>query len=228
MRTIILSIIISLGSLVIGITAGQSATNTIVEPITKRDPDLQKMIDTWAKGAETNGIVCAIDFAPSSRKGSPIFYVNLINETTNFIRGLLRIPFDGHANIELLDPKGKPAPKTDAGKKVGAWTDQQIKDWFENHREKPFAEKKPKGIADILFPLWPATISNGINLAQMFQLKQAGDYTLHFQMRVAQTKLNTSGEIELNIFWLPEVIAKVQVRPEDIPPENVQTNSPAN
>jgi hypothetical protein len=233
MRAIILSTIIFWGCLSAGITPGEElATNAAVgaTTITKRDPSLQKMIDSWAKGAETNGIVCGISFTPSFGKRSSVFYVNLINTTTNFIRGLLRIPIDGRANIDLLDSEGKPVPKTDAGIKVGVWTDQQIKDWFENNREKPwpFGHKESKGIADILFPLWPVQIGAGISLPQLFQIKQAGEYTLHFQMRVAQTRVDTSGKIELNIFWLPEVVTKVQVSHEDITPPNLLLNSQTN
>ena len=99
MRKITLLTAVFLG-LVAGISSSaQPSSQTIVEPITKRDAGLQAEIDSWPKGAETNGIFCAISFAPSSWKGSPVFYVNLVNATTNLIRGFLRIPFEGHANI---------------------------------------------------------------------------------------------------------------------------------
>ena len=130
-----------------------------------------------------------------------------------------------------------PVPKTDAGKKVVAWTDQQIKDWFENNREKPpqfLGSRKSvqdtKGIADMLFPLWPTQISSDVSLPQLFQIGKEGEYVLHFQLRMAQIKVDASGKMELNIFWLPEVVAKVEIRPEDIQLENLpatsQTNSP--
>jgi hypothetical protein len=209
-----------------GVTADEElATNAAVGTIAKGDPDLQRMIDSWAKGDETNGFLCAISFALVFENGSPVFYVNLVNTTTNYIRGILRIPFDGRTEIELLDSNGKPVPKTDAGKRVGVWSDRQIEDWF----EKQIKKKQPRGIADILFPLSPATISNGISLPQLFQLKESGEYTLSYHLRMAQIKTDQSGKMGLNMFWMPGVNAKVQVRPEDIsPPDSspdMETNS---
>ena len=107
------------------------------------DPDMQGTVDSWFKGAKTNNIVCAISFAPVFEKGSPIFYVNLINTTTNYIRGLLAIPIQNRANIGLMDSEKNVVPKTEAGKKYNVWTDQQIKDWFEDNR-------KSLGLSDIL------------------------------------------------------------------------------
>jgi hypothetical protein len=228
MRTIIFAAIL-FGNLITKISAAQTASSNDVNTsnMLAVAADMQSVYSSWDKGAPTNGIVCAISFAPSSWKGSPVIYVNFINTTTNYIRGLLQIPIEARANIELLDSEGKAVPKTNEGKKFGVWTDQQMKDWFEDNREKPpqfpwsrKSERDTKGIAVILFPLLDAQISVGISLPLLFQIKQAGKYTLHFQIRVAQTKVDTSGKIDLNIFWLPEVVAKVQIRPEDIPLTN--------
>lgn len=239
MRILIILVIVLLKILATKGVA-QSATNNnvvISSNMSAIGADMQSVYNSWDKGAPTNGIVCAISFAPALEKRTPIFYVNLINTTTNYIRGLLVIPIQNRANLELLDSEGKTVQKTDAGKEFGVWSDQQMKDWFEDNREKPplfpwsrKSVRDTKGIAVMLFPLLDAQVSYGIGLLQLFQLKKAGEYTLRFQMRVAQTKIDPSGKIELNIFWLPEVIAKVQIRPEDVPPldlpPKVQTNSP--
>ena len=241
MRTIIVFIAVSLIALMAH-GAEQTASNynaAFYGPRAIVDRNMQDMVNSWFKAAETNGVVCAVSFAPTSWKGSPIFYVNIIDTTTNFIHGFLQRRFEGCANIQLLDPKGKPVPKTDAGREVSAWTDQQIKDWFENNREKPRPYwylggkniRETKGIADTLFPLLPQQVSDSISLPKLFQLKEAGEYELHIKMKVAFTRLNSVGEMELKIFWLPEVVAKVQIRPENIPPpglsSNAQTNLPA-
>jgi len=51
------------------------------------------------------------------------------------------------------------------------------------------------------------------------------------QMPLIQRVGNDEANPELKIIWLPEVFAKVEIRPEDIPLENLpatnQTNSPA-
>jgi len=240
MRILIILVIILVGGVTIKCVAQSPPNKNDVNSsnIFAIAADMQGVYNSWDKGAPTNGIVCAISFAPSSWNGAPAFYVNLINTTTNYIRGLLVIPLQNRAKIELLDSNGKAVSKTDEGKRFSVWTDQQMKDWFENNRERPplfpwsrKSVRDTKGIADILFPLWSNTISYGISLSQLFEIKKAGEYTLHFQLRVTQTKVDASGKIELNIFWLPEVTAKIQVRPEDISQENLpsndQTNSPA-
>jgi hypothetical protein len=233
MRTIITFIGSFLTAIVVYGTDQTNDYNTVLYgPRAIVDPDMQGTVDSWFKGAKTNNIVCAVSFAPIFEKGSPVFYVNLVNTTTNYIRGLLVIPIQNRANIELLDAGGKSIPKTEAGKKFNVWNDQQIRDWFEDNRERPpqfpwsrKSERDTKGIADILFPLWPNTISYGISLPQLFQIEKAGEYELHFQMRMAQTKVNTSGKVELNIFWLPEVVAKIQIKPEDILSTNLTPTS---
>jgi hypothetical protein len=248
MRTSILSIVILSEGLVAGIGAAPTfVTNLATQLVTTAakgvgatnnqrilvDPDIQDTVDSWAKGAAaTNGLVCAISVDSAYWKGSPKFYVNVINTTTNWIRGYLRLPFEAFADIALLDSGGKPLPKTEAGKRVGSWTDRQIEDWFnELRRKRSSLAVKSHSLTDVVFPLLSTQVSAGINLREMFLLKQAGEYTLHLRMRVAQTKLNAAGKIVLEIMWLPDVVAKVQVRPEDIPPESVlpagRTNSPA-
>jgi hypothetical protein len=191
--------------------------------------EMQNMIDSWFKGAETNGMVCAISFAPSFEKESPVFYVNFINTTTNFARGFLQIPIQNRASIKLFDSHGSIVAKTKEGEKFGIWTDSQMQDWFDSNREKPAppgytgskSERDRKGISIFLFPSEYTQVTDGLSLPQLFQIKTTGEYTFHFQMKVAQTKVDEAKNITLNLFWLPEVIAKVQIRPENIG----QTNS---
>jgi hypothetical protein len=213
--------------------AREPETNSMAgtPPTQVRDPDLQNAINSWAKGAETNGIVCGISFAPYTEKESPIFYVNLINQTTNFVRGLLRMPLEAYAHFDLLDAGGKSVPKTETGAKVGTWTDQQVIHWCERLLKSAKGKKQPKGYSDILFPLLPETVSSGISIPRMFQLKQPGDYTLHFRMCVVQAEVAPSREIDLKMFWMPEAVADVPIRPADIglsdSPSHSETNSPA-
>jgi hypothetical protein len=241
MRIKIKLAIVLASSLICGISADQflmtepSVTKFRVAVNNQRvivDPNLQGMVDSWAKGDATNGLVCGVVFARSDgiSERPPIFYVNIINTTTNFISGCLNLPFEAFASIELFDSDGKQATKTTAGQRVGTWTQKQIEDWFnETHRKRSQAMTKSGSITSTLFPLLYEQVSGKISIFQMFQLNVAGEYSLHLKMRFVQVAEDASGQFTFQTTWLPEVVARVQIRPEDIPPENLspsgQTNS---
>jgi hypothetical protein len=234
MRPIILSIAILFITLPTE-AAGQLASNNSVNMsnLLLIAADNKSMIDSWNKGATTNGLICGVAFAPASEKGSPIFYVNIINTTTNWIRGYLNLPFEALASIALFDADGKSVSKTIVGQRVGTWTQKQVEDWFmEIYRKRTHAMTESGSITSTLWPLLPAQVSGEISIFQMFQIKQAGEYTLHLRMRFVRVEKDASGNRTFSTIWLPEVTAKVQILPQDIPPENLptssQTNSPAN
>jgi hypothetical protein len=223
MRIYIVLLIILFSSFVIKseeATNGASANN-IYGPRVIVDTDMQDTVDTWYKGAPTNGIVCAIAFDPPNWSGSSKFNINIVNATTNFIRGFLRFPFETSVNIKLIDSKGQTVAKTEKGEKIKVWTDQEMEQWFEENRQKRGDEagvaRNSKGIVDVLFPLMSHQISNEISLPQLFQLKQAGEYELHLQMRAAFVHADSAGKITLTMFSFPEVVAKIQIA--ELPPE---------
>jgi len=192
------------------------------------DPDMQAIVDSWAKGTVTNGLACGVAFARPSgiMDPLPVFYVNVINTTTNFIIGYLNLPFEALVSIGLFDSDGKPVAKTTAGQRVGTWTQQQIEDWFnKSHQNRSQSMTKSGSITSTLFPLSPSVMSIGISVSNMFQLKKAGEYTLHLRMRFTQVKEDVSGRFSFQSTWLPEVVAKVQIKPGDILPDS-KTNSP--
>jgi hypothetical protein len=225
MRTKILLTAILVNGLFFGIVVGQPSANgqrVIV------DPDIQGMIDSWDKGAATNGLVCGIAFVrPYGNKESPFFYVSVINTTTNFVNGYLNLPIEALANISLFDQQGKAVAKTAAGERFEAWTQQRIEAWF--HKGEHQAVKRGSKVSD-LFPLMYGQISGEISVSKTFQLRQSGDYDLHLRMKFVQTKVDTSGKQYFQTTWLPEVVARVQILPEDITPidlvPNAQTNPP--
>src|SRR5665213_494799 len=124
MRILIILVIILVGGVTIKCVAQSPPNKNDVNSsnIFAIAADMQGVYNSWDKGAPTNGIVCAISFAPSSWNGAPAFYVNLINTTTNYIRGILVIPLQNRAKIELLDSNGKAVSKTDEGKRFSVWT----------------------------------------------------------------------------------------------------------
>jgi len=232
MRTIILSLAMGLSAFII--QAADMATNynaALYGPRAIVDTDMQTTVDSWFKGAAaTNGIVCAVQLPSTSQKRPPAFYVTLLNTTTNFIQGWVNLPFEAFASIALFDSDGKLVAKTAAGEKVGTWTQQQIEDQFYKGGH-PMV--KSRGKTSTLFPLLDSQVGGEISILKMFQIKQAGEYTLHLRMRFVRVTEDTSdkffGEFIFQTIWLPEVVAKIQIRPEDIPPPdlppNTQTNS---
>jgi hypothetical protein len=188
------------------------------------DTNIQDTVDSWFKGSQTNGLVCAMAFDPPSWSGSPEFNVNIINGTTNFIRGFVRLPFDDSANIDLFDSNTNPVPKTQFGEKVNACSDQKAKELFQEYLKasspSSYIDGKPtrntNGAVDVLFPLLAEQISNETSLPKLFKLKHPGEYELHLQMRAAFVHVDSSGKVKFDMFWFPEVVAKVQVVEKEV------------
>ena len=240
MRTIILLTVMLLGALVHGLIANaQSATNIFNETVQNQtnrsvtaayqgshfDLFTQELIKNWIKGAETNGLCCAVSFdrPPQGKKSHPICYVHLINNSTNFFYGGLSLSPDMLFEVELFDSQGKPVSNTSIGKKFGASvTDQQLNDWYKKNVNR-------HGAGTFLVPPFFVGDVNQFAITQVFELKQAGEYMLHLHMRLIQCQFNTKSEVSFVINRLPEVTAKVQILPEDITPPDlpayVQTNS---
>jgi len=219
-RFLILSLI--LGNLITGVCSGQLFDKST--PIIPRDAVSQNMIDFWAKGMETNGLVCAVTPYRANMPTHLLVYV--INNSTNGLWGGLRLPPEKLFSIELFNAQGQPVEKTDAGKKFGLpVTDTYLNDWFKTH-----VNQRGSGLFG-LKGLEEQEIQD-LSIPQVFQLHQSGEYTLHLRIRLIQYRTDAYGKpyFPVNI-WLPEVVANVQIQPEDIPslnlPPNTQTNSPA-
>lgn len=190
------------------------------------DGDIQSMMDSWPKGAETNGIACALQISRNIyTKGSPFCSVNIINTTTNNVLGYLHLSIEEISNIELFDPQGKPVIKTTVGKQFYFRTDEQIKDILAKINPMTLRRKGSLVIHGLLY----AQISNNFSIPEAFQLRQPGEYTFHVSVRLVKNEQDASGRFLTTL--LPEVVTKVQIRPDDIPLENPsannQTNSPA-
>ncbi|MGA2868714.1 MAG: hypothetical protein ABSF34_06105 [Verrucomicrobiota bacterium] len=239
MRTIILPIAIFLSSLITGICDDQSHTTNIkngaiVSPAnastttdgqkSRFDPAMQEMIDSWIKGSETNGISCAVFFTRILNwKLPPVCCVNLINDTTNIFYGGFRPSPEMLFEVELFDSNNIPVEKTDAGKRYGEPVSQeQLREWYNKnvnrHGWGTFA----------LYPLSVRQQVSQFSLPEVFQLKEPGEYILHLHMRLMQRQQDSSGKLSFSINWLPEVVAKVRILPEDIMPTNLVPNAQTN
>jgi hypothetical protein len=235
MRTTILSIILFSDIFFAGICDGETIlTNEIIGAAgTKMNagtngypviPAIQDVVDSWVKGAKANGLACAISFAPDSNNGTPLGYVYVINTTTNYMLGYLRLPIEAVSQITLYNSQGEQIKKTAIGEHFEYWTQSQIKNWFDEMNRVRW-NRRGFRIDGMFFQ----QLSGGINFLQSFQIKQPGEYTLHLAARLVKSEQDKSGQFLTTS--LPEVVAKVQIQPKDIAPtnsvQNDQTNSPA-
>jgi hypothetical protein len=222
MQTLLLMICVALGVSFIEIGAGarpvSDGTNRPVNiavgqgPLTNRQ-DSRSLLD-WKP--ETNGLSCTVAISPYADHGfrPPFCYVHGLNEFTNWVRGL-KMPPTNLFEIELSDPQGRPVEKTAEGKMFGLpLTQKQIEDWCNKMARR--------GWRDGLFYLSkntspPGVTISGFSIPQAFQIRNPGEYTLQLRMRLIQLRMDASGHRYFPVGWLPEVVAKVQIRPEDIP-----------
>jgi hypothetical protein len=223
MRTTIISIILlfvysAVRTLALP-TNGDAITN---KSYPRLDTFMREMISRWFKGAETNGMSCAVTFLGAGPE-CPVCYVSLINDTTNNVYGVFR-PSPGMLfDVELFDSKSNSMAKTEVGKTYGQpLTQQQLNDWFEKHMDRHGEELQRVPPSMVISPFSEFSIS------EVFLLQKPGEYTLHLRMRLMQHQQDASGHFYFSVMWLPAVVADFHLRPEDIPPTNLPLNHQTN
>ncbi|GEM_PF-4034294 len=189
--------------------------NTVPGDSLKFDPNFQKMIDGWEQGAPTNGALCAVQWVKSS-PGLPQFCVEIINTTTNVVRRCLNFSFSHRCRIELQDAHGEAVEMTPLAGEFKIWTGDEIKTWL---------KARPREADFEILPLDASQVSQVLGLGSLFRIKEPGEYTLRVQTALVKRKPTSSGELDFEWLWLPEVAAKIQIRPEDLAAG--RTNAPA-
>ena len=124
-----------------------------------------------------------------------------VSGTNLTIRGTMS---DETGTIKLIDPTGTLVAKTAKGLQFGLpLTSQQIIDWNSEMMARRWRSR--------LLMICPSQsrMVGVFSIPEMFEIKQAGEYTLHVRMRLI---------INMQCAWLPEAIGKVLIRPEDILP----------
>jgi hypothetical protein len=168
---------------------------------------------------------------------APVCWVDGWGNYTNTIewKFFLWMPPTNICRVALFDSKGQAIEKTDEGKMFGlSPTQEQIAVW-----DRAAGKKHGGAFSDwhlVFVPSHPGgpTIPTAgpivFSLQPLFRVKEPGEYTLHLRLGLIQTKEDSSGQVYFPMVWMPEVTAKVQIRLEDIAPENLsptgQTNSP--
>ena len=191
-------------------------------------------------------VFCVISINQSSGKDAgppPVCIVKLVNQTTAFRVWGVRLPPEELFAIDLVDTNGQMLDKTEIGKKYGqSLTQKEVNDRF-------LPLRIAHGSMSAGFWAEPgAAIEVGIlSIPKNFKLTHVGEYTLHLRMRLIQTCVSDlSGTVRTNILdgdffgpsrtsptvfqsvWLPEVVGKVLIRPEDIPLPNLSPNAKKN
>ena len=205
-------------------TAGQPVNDVNINIDTNATRILSRVnqidMDTIYHGATTNGLSCDVEisrrFSIRAGQNFPACNVYIFNKTTNNLNGFLKLPIEALYQIELFDVAGKPVKKSEAGAKYLIWSEQQVCDWV-------VAQSVPNQIyGDWEYFRLPANEKrphNSFGISNLFELKQPGEFTLHFKMRLLKNVPSSTG-LHYATTWLPDVVAKVQIRPEDIPLAN--------
>jgi hypothetical protein len=174
---------------------------------------------------KTNGLECVVNVPrtiPISGT-KPDRGVFVYNHTTNYL-AVLRLPAAQLCRIALIDARGEQVKKTSLGMTFGLPLSQEQIDWSRHHwsnsHQSIFLKVIPNGVpesADV-----PTEICN-FSVKDAFDIEEAGEYELHLQMRLVQIGTDSSGKFHYPVTWLPEVVAKIQIQPEDIASTNFLT-----
>jgi hypothetical protein len=179
-------------------------------------PDVQ--LANASQMLATNGMECELIVLdqPNWHGRPPFCLVSAINYSTNFI-GCLRMPATVLCRIALLDKQGQQVLKTKLGKTYGLpLLEEQIDLWrrqWSNPHERMLIRMFPNGIPKFADARTDICL---FSIKDAFEIKEAGEYELHLQMRLVQIGQDSSGKLHFPVTWLPEVIAKVQITPEDV------------
>lgn len=183
---------------------------------------------------KTNGLECWMDifytpFELDSNAKPPTFWplpVCLVSVFNHSISNMacLRMPTTNLCRILLLDKQGHKVQKTTLGMMYGLPLSQEQIDWWFNHwnttHQSIFIRLTPNGIQK---SAGAYTEICRFSIKDAFEIKEAGEYDLHLQLRLVQVGTDSSGKKHYPVTWLPEVAIKVEIRPEDIPPEKLNS-----
>jgi len=169
--------------------------------------------------AGTNGLACDLwleNHQSKEDKEEAFCTAYISNKATNTFSDCWMIYQASYLRIILLDSEGRPVEKTEAGKQCGNLpTQQQWKEQVQNRLKKwSSGRTRTSGFRQIV-PKHDHQGSVGFRISELFELKEAGKYTMQVQMPIIQRV----GQ-EFKITWLPEVVAEIQIRSGNIPAHN--------
>jgi hypothetical protein len=215
-----------LSSLTIGVLVADDTNNQVGHPMYPRipaDPSISSLdyflsIKNLHESGNTNGITfdLQINYDQRLQAGQkvPACVVIAANGTTNNYH-FFSIPFEGSCEIKLLDSKGVEIKKTVAGQSFKFWTIKKIYDWELENMYTGFNIFNIEGGGSHQF--------SPFSISQAFELKTPGEYFLHLRVRLIKGGRDASGALARIFIEPSEIVAKIQIRPEDIPLEKVNS-----
>jgi hypothetical protein len=194
---------------------GNQVIAAINTPTTNR---LSWLVNLSTQEGVTNADGLSCNLRIENNQGIPFCTVYINNKSTNIFLKCWVVYQDSYLKIDLLDSEGRPVEKTEAGKLCGNLpSQQQLRELaLKRNQEHSLGRFRTDGFRPIL-AMANNQISTSFDLSDLFELKQAGKYTLQMQMPLIQNPNVFDTNSDFKITWLPEVTAKIQIRSGDIP-----------
>jgi hypothetical protein len=123
------------------------------------------------------------------------------------LMSILNMPETNLIRIALLDDKGREIERTQFGKAFGGALSQNAIDFWFNHWTNTRESRYMRFLGTSLNKDSPEELCI-VSLKDIFQIKEAGDYVVHVQVRVIQSARDSSGKLHYLLGWLPEVTAR--------------------
>jgi len=166
----------------------------------------------------TNSIFSELKIQNGDRGPSVAIFVG--NKSTNVFRDCWCLYKVSYLKIELTDSKGLPIGKTMLGNEIGGVVSPQEFKSIVSNRFSMWLSGKSR--TDGFRPL----ISNqaqqyGFSFAivDLFEIKKTDEYTLRIQIPFIQ---RVDEKFKTMWLWLPEIVAKIQIRSDSVSPNNVK------
>lgn len=147
----------------------------------------------------------------TSLQPAPVCYVSIPNITTNKLKVWDGVHGETYSRIELVNSNSHLVAKTDRGKMIATcFDDQQIKETVKiRYQQWVAGNVRTPGFTVIL----PGESSKfGFSIPQMFEIKEAGEYTLKIQTCLIQKTGGEEFNPALQIIWLPETVVRVAIK----------------
>lgn len=188
-------------------------------------------VGNYEGGISTNGLFCRLEIGSGpdgSNRKLPLCRVWVANTSINSFLKCWKACPTNYLSIELFDSGGKPVEKSAAGRHYGA--SPNVKQLMELRKTLTSAKLSGRGGPRTIYvqipPSSPGWEFASFSIAELFELKQAGEYSMRVQMRL----IREPSKDQFTFTPLPEVIAKIQIRAADIVGRHAplgQTNSPS-
>ena len=224
-QRIIFMPMVVIGCLISNISNGQ--TNQVANQETVATNKVSWLVDFAVCQSITNLNGLSSNLRVENYFGYPQCTVDINNQSEKTIANCWNIYQVRFLKIDLLNMEGKPVKKTALGEQCGAILSQQEWEALAHDQRVKWSSGRARtyGFGPIVAAhdhLYDARFY----LSDVFELEQAGQYTLRVQIPIIQL-----ANQEFITTWLPEVICRIQIRASDISSTNAlsldQTNSSA-